>query len=213
MNSKSQLNESEEESLIQRARNGGDLDAFNELVLAYQDMAYSHAYAMLGDGDLAEDAAQESFIKAFQALNQFRGGSFRGWLLKIVTNSAYDLVRRHRRHPSQPLFSEDGHGEEVESLSWIADPAPSVQVTVEKNELSQDIYRMMDELPDVYRSVLTLVDLYELDYTEAAQALHVPIGTIKSRLARARLKMQVKLKDQVDNFQGCLSAANTCYAA
>ncbi|HSK66757.1 MAG TPA: RNA polymerase sigma factor [Anaerolineales bacterium] len=196
MNSKPQLNESQEESLIQHAR-GGDLEAFNELVLAYQDMAYSHATAVLGDADLAEDAAQESFIKAFQALNQFRGGSFRGWLLKIVTNSAYDLVRRHRRHPARPLFPEDGYGEEVESPAWIADPAPSVQATVEKNELSQDIYRMMDELPDVYRSVLTLIDLYELDYSDAARALKVPIGTIKSRLARARLQMQVKLKNRI----------------
>ena len=198
MNSKSQLNEFEEESLIQRARTG-DLYAFNELVLAYQDVAYSHAYAVLGDGDLAEDASQESFIKAFQALYQFRGGSFRGWLLKIVTNSAYDLIRRQRRHSAQPLFPEDGYGEEVESPSWIADPAPSVQATVERNEILHDIYRMMDELPEVYRSVLTLIDLYELDYSEAARALMVPIGTIKSRLARARLQMQVKLKNQVPN--------------
>jgi RNA polymerase sigma-70 factor (ECF subfamily) len=198
MNSKSQLIDSEEERLTQRARTGS-LDAFNELVLAYQDIAYSHAYAVLGDGELAADATQESFIKAFLALNQFRGGSFRGWLLKIVTNSAYDLMRRNGRHPVQPLFPEDSYGEEVESPSWIADPAPSVQTTVERNELSQDIYRMMDELPDVYRSVLTLIDLYELDYAEAARALMVPIGTIKSRLARARLQMQVKLKNQVPN--------------
>ena len=211
MNSKLQLTAFEEESLIQRARTG-NLDAFNELVLVYQDMACSHAYAMLGDGDLAEDAAQESFIKAFQALNQFRGGSFRGWLLKIVTNSAYDLVRRHRRHPARPLFPEDGYGEEVESPSWIADPAPSVQATVEKNELSQDIYRMMDELPDVYRSVLTLIDLYELDYSDAARALKVPIGTIKSRLARARLQMQAKLKNQV-SFPLPFSGADACCAA
>ena len=211
MNSKSQLHESEEEGLIQRARTG-DLDAFNELVLAYQDMAYSHAYAMLGDGDQAEDATQESFIKAFQALNQFRGGSFRGWLLKIVTNSAYDLVRRHRRHPAQPLFPEDGYGEEIESPAWIADPAPSVQTTVEKNELSQDIYRMLDELPDVYRSVLTLIDLYELDYSEAARALKVPIGTVKSRLARARLQMQGKLKNRVA-FQRPFAGMNASCAA
>lgn len=187
-----------EETLVERARKG-DLDAFNQLVLAYQDMAYNHARALLGDPASAEDAAQESFIKAFQNLGAFRGGSFRGWLLRIVTNSAYDLLRRSKRRPTQPLFSEDGDGEEVESPAWIADPNASVEKTVEETEESKRLRQMLDELPDVYRSVITLVDLYELNYTEAAKALNVPIGTVKSRLARARLQMRMKLRKQIEN--------------
>lgn len=198
MRSDNRSSEFDEETLVQRASTG-DLEAFNVLVLAYQDRAYSHAYALLGDPAPAEDAVQESFIKAFQGLNMFRGGSFRAWLLRIVTNSSYDMIRRSQRHRTQPLFSEDEYGEEMESMAWIADPAASVQQQVEQREISNELHRILDELPDVYRSVLTLIDIHELDYSEAAQALQVPIGTVKSRLARARLRMQEKLKDRVNN--------------
>src|SRR5688572_28718536 len=163
----------DEEQLTKRAMER-DLDAFSQLVLRYQDIAYNHAYALLGDPNQAEDAVQESFIKAFQAMNGFRGVSFRGWLLKIVTNSAYDWLRRSHRHPLQPLFPEDENGEEIESPAWIVDPAASVQEQVEEKEFSKTIYEALDELPDVYRSVLTLIDVHELDYAEAAEALKVP---------------------------------------
>lgn len=198
--------QAEREDLIRLAMTG-DLDAFNELVLINQDLAYHHAYALLGDPDLAADAAQESFIKAFQNMSGFRGGSFRSWLLKIVTNSAYDVLRRGQRHPVQSLFPVDENGEEVESAAWLADPAPGVQAAVEQHELSKEIYRVLDELPDAYRSVITLVDLYELDYTEAAQALKVPLGTVKSRLARARLEMQKRLKDSLGYNRGLTDGA------
>jgi RNA polymerase sigma-70 factor, ECF subfamily len=198
--------QAERESLTRLAMTG-DLDAFNELVLIYQDLAYNHAYALLSDANLAADAAQESFIKAFQNIGGFRGGSFRSWLLKIVTNSAYDVLRRAGRHPVQPLFPLDENGEEVESPAWLADPAPGVQESVEQHELSSEIYRALDELPDVYRSVLTLVDLYDLDYSEAAKALKVPLGTVKSRLARARLEMQKRLRDRVGYDRGLTDGA------
>ena len=180
-------------SLIERAATG-DLEAFNQLVLRYQNLAYSHAYGMLGNPAQAEDATQESFIKAFQAINTFRGASFRAWLLKIVTNSAYDVLRRSHRHPTQPLLPEDENGEEIESAAWLVDPSADVQEVVEQHELSQQVYQALDELPEAFRSVLTLIDVNEMDYTEAAQALNIPLGTVKSRLARARLQMQQKLK-------------------
>lgn len=186
------VTQTEEAILINRAVRG-DLEAFNQLVLDHQDMAYHHALALLGDPASAEDAAQESFIKAFQNLGGFRGGSFRGWLLRIVTNSAYDMLRRSGRRPTQPLFPEGEDGDEIESPAWLADPNASVQETVEQDEESKRLYQLLDELPEVYRSVLTLIDLYELDYLEAAEALKVPVGTIKSRLARARLKMKQKV--------------------
>ena len=176
----------------------GNLDAFNELVLLYQNLAFSHAYALLGDPDSAEDATQESFIKAFQAINGYRGGSFRSWLLKIVTNSAYDMMRRVRRHPNQSLYPVDENGEEIESVSWLVDPSIAVEEAVEQKESSSAIYRLLDQLPAVYRSVITLIDINELDYTEAAAVLGVPIGTIKSRLARARLQMQEMLSQHLD---------------
>ena len=196
MNSKKRSPLHEQETLIRMATTG-NLEAFNELVLSYQNLAYHHAYALLGDPALAEDAAQESFIKAFENMGSFHGGSFRGWLLKIVTNSAYDLLRQSHRHPTHSLFPEDENGEEIESPDWLADPTSDVQETVEQHELAKHIYRVLDELPELFRSVLTLIDVYELDYTEAAEALRVPLGTVKSRLARARLQMQKKLKENL----------------
>ena len=141
-------------------------------------------------------------------MNGFRGVSFRGWLLKIVTNSAYDWLRRCQRHPIQTLFPEDENGEEIESPAWIVDPATSVQDKVEENELSKKIYELMDELPEVYRSVLTLIDINEFDYAEAAEALGVPIGTVKSRLSRARLKMQAML-GAIQEYQAVFTNMNT----
>lgn len=182
------------ETVLVRKAVQGDLDAFNQLVLKYQSLAYNHAYAMLGDQVTAEDATQDSFIRAFQNLSSFRGGSFRAWLLKIVTNMSYDFMRRTKRHPTEPLFPEDEYGEEIESATWLADPSPSIEATVEEKDFSDGIYQMLDELPNIYRSVITLVDLYELDYREVAGILKVPMGTVKSRLARARLQMQKKLQ-------------------
>lgn len=181
------------------AASKGDLEAFNQLVLSYQDLAYHHAYSLMGDSASAEDVAQESFVKAFLGLNGFRGGSFRSWLLRIVTNCAYDILRLSQRYPLQPLFPEDDDGEELESAPWLADPSASVQDAVEQAEFSEEIRGLMEQLPDAYRNVLTLVDIYQFDYSEAAQTLRVPIGTVKSRLARARLQMRGMLKGVLDD--------------
>lgn len=194
MSAVNRIADPEEMALIADAAQG-DLQAFNQLVLRYQDMAYHHAFALMGDPAAAEDVTQESFIKAFQAIHSFRGGSLRGWLLKIVTNTAYDSLRRSSFHPTQPLFPEDDDGEEIESPAWLRDPQASVQAAVERRELVKALNQVLAELPEAYRKVLTLVDVYELDYSEAAQALGIPLGTVKSRLARARLQMQEKLKD------------------
>lgn len=178
----------------------GDLEAFNQLVLRYQNKTYYHAYTLLGDAASAEDITQESFIKAFQNISGFRGGSFRAWLLRIVTNTAYDFLRQAKKHPIQSLFPEDGYGEDNESLDRLADPSTSVEATVEQNESTKRLYRLLNQLPDRYRSVLVLADLYELDYWEVAEILKVPMGTVKSRLARARMQLKSKLQDDGEYF-------------
>lgn len=171
----------------------GDLEAFNQLVLRYQDVVYHHAYTILKDSASAEDAAQDSFIRAFQNMAGFRGGSFRAWILKIVTNSAYDTLRRLKRHPIQSLFPEDEDGGELESAAWLADPTVSVENIVEQTESFTYLSRLLAELPEVYHAVLILIDVYGFDYAEAAQTMNVPIGTVKSRLARARFQMGRKM--------------------
>ncbi len=176
----------------------GDLEAFNELVLMHQDIVYNLAQAILGDRDAAQDAAQEAFISAFQNLRGFRGGSFRGWLLRITTNTCYDVLRRLRRRPTTPLFPKDQDGNDMENVSWLADPRPSPQAELEQDELARVLYRRLDELPGPYRSAITLVDLHGMDYADAAKALGVPVGTVKSRLARARLRMRDALGQEFD---------------
>lgn len=192
-----------EEVWTQQAANG-NLDAFNQLVLKHQDLAYRHAVSMLNDGWMAEEVVQEGFLKAFQNMKSFRGGSFRAWLMRIVTNTAYDVLRQTSKQPIQPLFPDDDDGEEMESPRWLADPNTSVEGSVEQEEQVQFIYRTMNELQDIYRTVLTLVDLQDFDYEEAAQALNVPVGTVKSRLARARMQMKEKLRacpSMLENYQ------------
>jgi RNA polymerase sigma-70 factor (ECF subfamily) len=202
MNFKTQLGDMEE--IWTRQAANGDLDAFNQLVLKHQDLVYRHACSMLNDGWLAEEVVQESFLKAFQNMKSFRGGSFRSWLMRIVTNTAYDVLRRSSRRPTQPLFPDDEDGEEIESPSWIADPNASVEGAVELDEKTQFIYQALNELQDIYRTVITLVDLQDFDYEEAAQTLNIPVGTVKSRLARARMQMKEKLQacpSMLENYQ------------
>ena len=183
MDSSNRIDKHTEDELVAMASKG-DSNAFNQLVVIYQNIAYNHAYALIGNPDRADDITQESFIKAFRNISRFRGDSFRSWLLRIVTNTSYDLFRRFRIHPEQSLFPMDANNEEMEP-TWLADPAVSVERTVEYNEDVKRLYQVLDELPTIYRSVIILIDLYELDYKEAARILKIPLGRIKSRLARA----------------------------
>lgn len=179
----------DEAALIQDARRG-DLDAFNRLVLAYQDLLFNQAYRMIGDPDAAEDATQEAFISAYKNIQSYRGGSFRAWLLRIVTNACYDELRRRKRRPTTPLEPVDDAGEEIESPGWIEDQSELPEATVQRVELGKAIQHCLDDLPEEFRAAVLLVDLQGFDYDEAAQALGKPLGTIKSRLARARLRMR-----------------------
>jgi RNA polymerase sigma-70 factor, ECF subfamily len=181
------------ESVLLSSAAKGDLEAFNDLVLKYQDLVYNITCGILGNADAAQDATQEAFLRAFQHIDGFRGGSFRCWLLRIAANTCYDVLRTLRRHPTVPLLPEDDDGNEVDSPLWLADPRSSPEAETEKDEFLQTLYHRIDEMPAVYRTVITLVDLNGLDYDEAAQALGVPIGTVKSRLARARLQIKEEL--------------------
>jgi RNA polymerase sigma-70 factor (ECF subfamily) len=178
--------------------------------LKHQDDAYYHALAMLNDEWLAEEVTQDAFLKAFQNVPGFRGGSFRAWLMRIVTNTAYDWLRQSARRPSQPLFPDDEYGEEMETPYWIADPNTLVEDAVERNEDDEFLYRNLNELQGIYLDVITLIDIQGFDYLEAAQALNVPVGTVKSRLARARIQMRDKLRD-VTNLQGELHPVTAMY--
>src|SRR3970040_744880 len=110
-----------EQALIQDAQ-AGNLDAFNALILHYQDSVFNTALRILSDEDLAADASQEAFISAFRSINSFRGGSFKAWLMRTVTNACYDELRRRKRRPTTPLEPDTEDGDEMDSPRWLADP-------------------------------------------------------------------------------------------
>jgi len=184
----------DEIALICAARKG-DLDSFNRLVLVYQDMIYNQAYRMMGEPETAEDATQDAFISAFRKLGTYRGGSFKAWLLRIVTNLCYDELRRRKRRPTTPLEPVDNDDEEIESPRWLSDPGESPEEVTEREELARALEHCLKGLSPEFRAIVTLVDLQGLDYTEAALIVGRPLGTVKSRLARARLRLRSCLQE------------------
>jgi len=192
----------DETTIIHQAQQG-DLEAFNSLVLVYQDIVFNTALRILNDEDLAADAAQEAFLSAFRALNSYRGGSFRAWLLRTVTNACYDELRRKKRRPTTPLEPETDEGEEIENPRWLADPDASPEQRLDQVELEHAIQHCLDNLPTDFRAVVVLADIQGLDYREVAIAVKSPVGTIRSRLARARLR----LRECLQSFRELLPVA------
>jgi RNA polymerase sigma-70 factor (ECF subfamily) len=192
----------DEPALIREAQNG-DLDAFNRLVLAYQDAIYNTALRILGDYDQASDATQEAFISAFRSINSYRGGSFKAWLMRTVTNACYDELRRQKRRPSIPLEPMTEDDEEIETPRWLADSSMTPAEKAEADELEHAIQHCLEALPTDFRTVVVLADIQGLDYTEISSAIRTPLGTIKSRLARARLR----LRECLQGFWELLPAA------
>lgn len=174
--------------VILRAQQG-DLNAFNELVLAYQDRVYRQAFWLTGQECMAEDTTQIAFLRAYQNISQFRGSSFKAWIMKIVTNLCYDALRHHKRHPTMSLDDHDDSTDEDGPIARVIDPQATPEEGVERNEMVTALWTAVNQLPLEYRNLLILVDIQGFEYREAAAALHIPLGTVKSRLARARLQL------------------------
>ncbi|HZY42931.1 MAG TPA: sigma-70 family RNA polymerase sigma factor [Anaerolineae bacterium] len=178
----------DENALIQAARRG-DLDAFNTLVLAYQHQVYNLAYRIMGEEAAASDAAQEAFISAYKNLKSFRGGSFKSWLLRIVTNACYDDLRRRKRRPATSL-DELTDGEDGETGFDLPSADDGPETIAQRHELVGLIQRGITTLPDDQRIVLVLSDVQGLSYEEIAAMTNSNLGTVKSRLSRARARLR-----------------------
>ncbi len=172
----------------------GDLEAFNQLVLFYQDRVFSLASRILGDDDLAEDISQMTFLAAHRNGSGFRGGSFYSWLLKIATNACLDELRRRKRHPNLSLEYEEDREEKLFPMYDLPIPSYLPEKEYEQRELDQAIQQALNQLDADRRAVVVVVDLQDFDYQEAAHILGVPVGTVKSRLGRARLQLREHLK-------------------
>ncbi|MCL4394107.1 MAG: sigma-70 family RNA polymerase sigma factor [Chloroflexi bacterium] len=180
----------DETALILTAQNG-DVAAFNQLVLAHQALVYRTAYRVLGDGASAQDAAQDAFVSAFKHIKSYRGGSFKGWLLRIVTNACYDQLRVKQRHPVASLDALTSEPDGVSSPSSAEPPAAETpQEFAERQELGSVIERGLTVLPPDQRVTLVLADVEGLSYDQVAEATGTNVGTVKSRLSRARAAMR-----------------------
>lgn len=168
----------------------GDRSAFEYLVLDNQDKVYSLALKITKNPDDALDAAQEVFLKAYTYLASFRGDSrFSVWLYRLTYNQCLDLVRARKR---KPVVSITAQNEDEDDMDF-ADSSPTPQQLVESRELRLAIAKAVDTLPEEQRQVFVLREFNDYDYSAIAQELDINIGTVKSRLARARKKIAAEL--------------------
>jgi RNA polymerase sigma factor (sigma-70 family) len=177
----------DESYLIKQAQKG-DVNAYNTLVLHYQDIVYNVAYRVIGEPGAASDASQEAFISAYKAIGRFRGGNFKAWLLRIVTNACYDELRRRKRRPQTSLDEITEAHESSPLLVSERTPGPEEQQQTE--ELVRAIQRCLEDLPDEQRTAAVLRDVQGFDYGEIAEMMSTSLGTVKSRLSRARSKLR-----------------------
>jgi len=181
-----------DEAALLRDAQQGDLDAFNRLVLAHQSRAYALAARMLGDSEAAADVTQESFLSLYRHLRDFRGGSLRAYIMRSVTNACYDELRRRKRRPSVSLdamASSDGEDDSGRAFE-PADPGETPEDQLARGEIRRAIEDCLRRLTDEQRAVVLLADVQAMDYSEVAAVMQTALGTVKSRLARARANLR-----------------------
>ena len=178
----------QDELLIRRAQRG-DADAFEQLLLEHQKNVYNLCYRMAGDPDDAMDLSQETFLRAWRCLDQYQFASaFSTWLYRLCSNICIDFLRRRRRQQTVPLTFEDADGEEQTYAVPDAQPLPEEQVEL---KLTREILQAaMAQLLPEHRAVLQLRVVNEMSYEQIADVLDIQIGTVKSRLSRARNQLK-----------------------
>lgn len=188
-----------ERLLIERCKRG-ERDAFDTLIRAYEKRVYNLAYRLSGHYDEANDISVDAFIRVFQAIKMFRGeANFSTWLFRIVTNVYFD--RRKRMQNKQHLSLEEYIELEENSVArQIEDPSPTPDKIAELNERSDLLQQAIQSLPDYQRVMIVLYHKEGLSYEEIAAVLSMKIGTVKSRLNRARLMLREKLEPMKEHF-------------
>ena len=191
----------QEHNLIQAARNG-DQAAFGELVQQYQKRVFALAVRMCPTPELAEEAAQEAFLAAWQGLPFFRGDSaFATWLYRLTSNACVDLLRKENRHQGPSLDDETVSAE-------VPDPTPTPEKAVEQKELRGQIEAGLQTLSPEHRGVLILREIQQLSYDEIADVLSLDLGTVKSRINRGRRQLREFLLKQ-GNFLSSAASNKT----
>lgn len=175
----------------------GDEAAWRELVSLHTRRVFALAYRFTGRVDEAEDLTQEVFVKVYQTLDRYRqgDGSFGSWLMAVARNHAIDHYRRRRQDALR-------HAEEPEVLDGVASGDEGPLLSLERAERVRLVHRGLRALPEELRAPLILCDLQGLPYEEAAEALQIPLGTVKSRINRGRLELAKRLAGRRAEFVG-----------
>ena len=185
-----------DQALIERVQKG-EKQAFDVLVLKYQNKIIQLVYRYVHDPEEARDVAQEAFIKAYKAIGRFRGDSaFYTWLYRIAINTAKNyLVASGRRPPKSDIDAQDA--EQYDGATGLKEYATPERLLL-RDEIQDSIAKAIDELPDELRTAITLRELEGLSYEEIAQTMDCPIGTVRSRIFRARDAIDTRLKPLLD---------------
>lgn len=181
------MSKSLDELLVERAKRG-DVEAFEQLIGQYEKKVYNLAYRLTGRHEDASDIAQEAFLRAYSSLPDFRGdSSFATWLFRIVNNACLDELRKRKRQRltslDEPLTVEDG---EMDRQLAIADTADGPEASLERVEVQRAVQESINALEEEYRVVILLRHMYGYSYNEIADTLGLNLGTVKSRLNRAK---------------------------
>ncbi|MBN2217446.1 MAG: sigma-70 family RNA polymerase sigma factor [Pirellulales bacterium] len=191
--------ERSDEDLLLDYRDRSDRESFEELVRRYERELYNYLRQYLGDAQMAEDAFQTTFLQVHLKCDQFEAGrKVRPWLYTVATNQAIDAQRRNRRHRMVSLdrqYGGDGQEDFGSLVEMLDSDAPSPQHEVDSAERGEFVRAAVDALPETLRQVVMLVYYQGLKYREAADALSIPVGTVKSRLHAAVHKLNVALTD------------------
>jgi RNA polymerase sigma-70 factor (ECF subfamily) len=193
-----QVSKSVDELLVERAKRG-DTEAFEQLTSQYYRKVYNFAYRSTGNPEDASDIAQEALLRAFLSLPEFRGdSSFQTWLMRITQNACLDELRKRKRRKvtslDEPLEMDDG---EMDRQWAVADAAESPEQALERLENQRAIQESINRLDEEYRVVVVMRDILGYSYQEIAEALGINLGTVKSRLNRARNA----LKEMLTNLE------------
>lgn len=194
------MHTADETTLIQTAKNG-DMNAFEELILQHERIVYNIALRMLSNPEDAKDISQEVFIKVYKNLKKFDNkSSFSTWIYRICVNTCIDSIRKKKGKETLSI-DEKYEGEENTMDKQMADPSPSPEESMIHKEYHMDIQNAINLLSEEHKTILTLRDLEGFSYSEITELTDSSLGTVKSRLSRARLQLKNILLKNAEHFQ------------
>lgn len=188
--------ENEYDLILKASKN--NINAFEELISPYTNQLFNFAFRMLKNREDAEDALQETYLKVYKSLNSFEGNSsFKTWLYRITTNVCLDMLRKQKRQTHQSLNTTDEDGEHEIS---IPDETYSPEISAKKSAAMDVLKKAMDNLNEEHKIAITLRDINGLSYEEIAEAMEINVGTVKSRINRARTQLRKFLEKDRELF-------------